>query len=175
MEKLSGKRWEGFVFSGLVNSVGVRCHWAAPALESSWCTWDCTAPGVKLGPHGSGFTSNFLAYLYPQANSLFVHFLEGNLVLHQFHIQFFGWFETLHMCWERDILIFGGLWGFFKPCPQLCLAGLFTLNLRSGKGAGCTQAGALLWVRVSRNSLSCSSTGHWGVGVLGVHHMHTQL
>lgn len=39
-------------------------------------------------------------------------------------------------------LYFWWLVGFFKSCLQLWLGGLFTLNLRSGEGAGSTRAGA---------------------------------
>lgn len=127
LEKLTGKGWEGFVFSGLVNSV--RCHWAAPALESSWCSWDCPAPGLKLlgstGDSGklfhlhlSGFTSNFLSYLYPQENILFVHFLKENLFLHQFHIQFFGWIGLKHYtCAGRETSLFLVGCGIFQVLP----------------------------------------------------------
>lgn len=115
----------------LTAGVGVRCPWAAPALKSTWCSWVCTAQRLTLGPcgiprstggsgrlvhlHLSGFTSNFLSYLYPQTNILFVHFLKENLFLHLFHIQFFGWFGFKHYtCWERNIFIFGGLWVFLS-------------------------------------------------------------
>lgn len=54
------------------------------------------------------------------------------------------WFETLHMCWERHIFIFGGLWGFLSLACSCGLVFLFTLKLRSGKGAGCTQAAGAL-------------------------------
>lgn len=133
----------------------MRCHWAAPALKSTWCSWDWTAQRLKLGPHGTpgrtggpgrlfhlqllGFTSNFLSYLYPPANILFVHFLKENLFLHQFHIQLFGWFGLKHYtCIEGETSLLLVACGVFKSCLQLWLGGLFTLNLISGKEAGCT-------------------------------------
>lgn len=51
------------------------------------------------------------------------------------------WFQTLHVLGEKH-LYFWWLVGFSKSCLQLWLGGLFTLNLRSGEGAGSTQAGA---------------------------------
>lgn len=51
------------------------------------------------------------------------------------------WFQTLHMLGDKH-LYFWWLVGFSKSCLQLWLGGLFTLNLRSGEGAGSTQAGA---------------------------------
>lgn len=112
----------------------MRCPWAAPALKSTWCSWVCTAQRLKLGPHGtpkstggsgrlfhfqlSDFTSNFLSYLYPHANILFVHFLKENLFLHQFHIQFFGWFGLKHYtCVGRETSLFLVACGFFKILP----------------------------------------------------------
>lgn len=108
---------------GVVNRVAVRCHWAA--LES----WDCTAQKLKLGPHGtpggtagsgrlfhlqlSGFTS--VLSISPSKHP-FCSFSEGGSISApvSHSVLWLAWFETLHMCWERHIFIFGGLWGFLR-------------------------------------------------------------
>lgn len=119
--------------------VQLGLHSPETETGASWTPGRTGGPGRLFHLQLSGFTSNFLSYLYPPANILFVHFLKENLFLHQFHIQLFGWFGLKHYtCIEGETSLLLVACGVFKSCLQLWLGGLFTLNLISGKEAGCT-------------------------------------
>lgn len=77
-----------------------------------------------------------------------------------------------HVLGEKH-LYFWWLVGFFKSCLQLWLGGLFTLNLRSGEGAGSTRAGApALGQSDQEQSLLFL---HWTLGRWDASHAHTAL